>query len=100
MLGKGTHDLEGYELDDKGYFGPGEMPVFDRDFFAMPRGTPSEWAFNNLKQKAAADGVLSDELLAAFKEELVEAMRRENDDDEQSYVPLGLTPEGVNEFGR
>ena len=100
VLGKGTHDLEGYELDDKGYFGPGEMPVFDRDFFAMPRGTPSEWAFNNLKQKAAAAGGLSDELLAAFKEELVEAMRRENDDDEQSYVPLGLTPSGVNEFGR
>ena len=31
VLGKGTHDLEGYTLEDKGYFGPGEMPVFDRD---------------------------------------------------------------------
>ena len=26
VLGKGTHDLEGFTLEDKGYFGPGEMP--------------------------------------------------------------------------
>ena len=39
VLGKGTHDLEGYTLEGKGYFGPGELPVFDRDFFSsMPTG--------------------------------------------------------------
>ena len=86
VLGKGTHDLEGYTLEDKGYFGPGEMPVFDRDFFEMPHGDASEWAFDTFKQKAvAAGGVVSDELLAEFKEDMVEAIRGENDDVEQSY---------------
>ena len=81
VLGKGTHDLEGYNLEDKGYFGPGEMPVFDRGFFEMPHGNASEWAFDNFKQKAvAAGGVVSDELLAEFKQELSEAIRGENDD--------------------
>ena len=86
VLGKGTHDLEGYKLEGKGYFGPGEMPVFDRGFFDMPHGDASEWAFDTFKQKAvAAGGVVSDELMAEFKEDMVEAIRGENDDIEQSY---------------
>ena len=82
VLGKGTHDLEGYTLEEKGYFGPGELPVFDRDFFSsMPHGDSSEWAFDSFKEKAvAAGGVVSDELLAEFKEELSEAIRRSHDD--------------------
>ena len=81
VLGKGTHDLEGYILEDKGYFGPGEMPVFDRGFFEMPRGYPSEWAFESFKQKAmAAGGVVSDELLAEFKKDLAQAIQREGEE--------------------
>ena len=81
VLGKGTHDLEGYTLEDKGYFGPGEMPVFDRGFFDMPRGTASEWAFDSFKQKAvAAGGVVTAELMAEFKQDMFEAIRGENDD--------------------
>ena len=81
VLGKGTHDLEGYSLEGKGYFGPGEMPVFDRGFFEMPHGDASEWAFDTFKQKAvAAGGVVSDELLAEFKQDMFEAIRGENDD--------------------
>ena len=81
VLGKGTHDLEGYKLEGKGYFGPGEMPVFDRDFFDMPHGDASEWAFDTFKQKAvAAGGVVSDELLAEFKEDMVKAIRGESND--------------------
>ena len=92
VLGKGTHDLEGYTLEDKGYFGPGEMPGFDRGFFEMPHGDASDWAFDTFKHKAvAAGGVVSDELLAQFKEDMVEAIRRDNDDDEESYVPPRLT---------
>ena len=87
VLGKGTHDLEGYELEGKGYFGPGEMPVFSRSFFDMPRGDASEWTFIQFKEKAAAaGGVVSDELLAEFKEGLEEAFQGLNDDIEQSYV--------------
>ena len=52
-----------------------------------PTVTASEWAFDTFKQKAvAAGGVVSDELLAEFKEDMVKAIRGENDDIEQSYV--------------
>ena len=82
VLGKGTHDLEGFTLEGKGYFGPGEMPVFDREFFtSMPKGDNSQWAFETFKQKAvAAAGVVSDESLAEFKQDMIEAIRGENDD--------------------
>jgi NAD-dependent dihydropyrimidine dehydrogenase PreA subunit len=33
VLGKGTDNLEGYTLHDKGYFGTGQLPVFGRGFF-------------------------------------------------------------------
>ena len=77
-----THDLEGYTLEGKGYFGPGELPVFDREFFtSMPNGESSQWAFETFKQKAvAAGGVVSDELLAEFKQDMIEAIRGENED--------------------
>ena len=49
VLGKGTHDLEGYTLHDEstgkyatGYFGPGELPTFNAEFFKIPQGTPRE----------------------------------------------------------
>ena len=81
VLGKGTHDLEGYQLEGKGYFGPGEMPVFDRGFFDTPHGDPTEWAFDTFKEKAvAAGGVVSDELLQEFKEEITAGIRRLNED--------------------
>ena len=76
VLGKGTHDLEGYELEGKGYFGPGELPVFDRNFFDMPRGSSDQWAFDTFKEKArAAGGVVSDEMLSDLKEQLSDALR-------------------------
>ena len=57
------------------------MPVFDRGFFEMPHGDASEWAFDTFKQRAVAAGdVVSDELLAAFKQDMFEAIRGENDD--------------------
>ena len=81
VLGKGTHDLEGYTLGDKGYFGPGELPVFERGFFDMPHGDASEWAFDTFKQKAvAAGGVVSDEMLAELKEEVADALGSQTSD--------------------
>ena len=81
VLGKGTHDLEGYTLEGKGYFGPGEMPVFDRGFFEMPHGDAEEWTFDSFKQKAiAAGGMVSDELIAEFKREMTRALRLESAD--------------------
>jgi Pyruvate/2-oxoacid:ferredoxin oxidoreductase delta subunit len=72
VLGKGTHDLEGYTLEGKGYFGPGELPVFESNFFsAMPHGTEFESTFEQFKAKAqAAGGEITDELLQDFKRQM------------------------------
>ena len=81
MLGKGTHDLEGYSLDGKGYFGPGELPAFDRDFFNMPHGDEFEWAFEEFKSKARSDGgVVTDELISEFKDQMNRSLSRETSD--------------------
>ena len=70
VLGKGTHDLEGYTLEGKGYFGPGEMPVFDRDFFDMPTGTIEEYAVARLKSQAQAAGHITQDMLEELKADL------------------------------
>ena len=80
VLGKGTHDLEGYTLEGKGYFGPGEMPVFDRDFFNMPTGTIEDHAFEDFKSKArASGGDITDEMLDELKGEMAKALGQEYD---------------------
>ena len=80
VLGKGTHDLEGFELEGKGYFGPGELPVFDRGFFDMPRGDTEEWAFENFKEKArAAGGVITDDLLQEFRDQVALGLSQSRD---------------------
>ena len=92
VLGKGTHDLEGYELEGKGYFGPGALPVFEREFFsAMPHGDTESWAFDNFKQKAvAAGGVISDELMEQFREEVARGLSQSRDNitmmEEEDYI--------------
>ena len=80
VLGKGTHDLEGYTLEGKGYFGPGEMPVFDRDFFDMPTGTIEDHAFEEFKSKArSTGGEVTEEMLEVLKSEMVKALGQEYD---------------------
>ena len=80
VLGKGTHDLEGYTLEGKGYFGPGEMPVFDGSFFDMPHGNSDEWAFDQFKHKAlAAGGMVTDEMIEEFKRQVEVALVQEKD---------------------
>lgn len=83
VLGKGTHELEGYTLEDRGYFGPGELPAFDAEFFHMPMGTIEEHTLEQFSRKLKeTDGIDSPEgeaLFEEFKTTLVAA--------------LGLTPE-------
>ncbi len=76
VLGKGTHDLEGFTLEGKGYFGPGELPVFESNFFSsMPHGDMGEHTFEQFKSKAqAAGGEISDELLQDFKRQMNAAL--------------------------
>jgi ferredoxin len=70
ILGKGTHQLEGYTLEDKGYFGPGELPTFDPEIFDMPHGKVEDVLFEDLKLKLLSnqisEGPESDQLLREF----------------------------------
>ena len=51
VLGKRTENLEGYALSDKGYFGPGQLPSFKREFFDMPHGRAEDWVFVEFRDK-------------------------------------------------
>jgi Pyruvate/2-oxoacid:ferredoxin oxidoreductase delta subunit len=82
VLGKGTHDLEGYTLEGKGYFGPGELPVFESGFFnTMPHGTEFEDTFEKFKNQAkAAGGEISGDLLEEFRQEMQQHLGHETTD--------------------
>ena len=80
VLGKGTHDLEGYALEDKGYFGPGELPVFDAHFFDMPHGRAENWAFEELKVKIKqTNGPEREEAFQKFRTNLDTALGLSDD---------------------
>ena len=66
VLGKGTDNLEGYALRDKGYFGPGELPHFDTKFFQFPHGTKENWLFEKFKERLKKDGIPPSEELIEF----------------------------------
>ena len=69
VLGKGTHDLEGYTFHDKDYLGPGELPTFDHEFFNIPRGTLEEHLLDQLKSNfKEVDNIDSPEGETLFKE--------------------------------
>ena len=76
VLGKGTDNLEGFTLRDKGYFGPGELPHFDRSFFEIPQGTREDWLFVQFKEKLAKDVTPSSEDLTEFATTLKKLLDR------------------------
>ena len=51
VLGKGTDNLEGYDMEGLGYFGPGQLPTFDSEFFHIPEGYGDQHALQELKAK-------------------------------------------------
>ncbi|MCI0797085.1 MAG: hypothetical protein J4N99_09735 [Chloroflexi bacterium] len=69
ILGKNTDNLEGFEFDDGTYFGPGQLPQFDRQFFDIPHGTKSDWLFEQFKDKLN-DNMPSTEEIMDFAVEL------------------------------
>lgn len=70
VLGKGTHLLEGYTFPDKGYFGPGQLPQFDRQFFEIPHGRNEEWLFQQFKEKLLTHGAPTEQEAVAFAKAL------------------------------
>ena len=70
ILGKGTPNLEGYELRGKGYFGPGELPSFKGKEFEIPHGTKEEWLFKEFKRKVEENGRTPDAEAVQFANEL------------------------------
>jgi hypothetical protein len=82
ILGKGTHALEGYTLHPEstgqyaqGYFGPGELPIFNAEFFEIPRGTREQAALDGLIKVLATEDPTtetsaSDAVLQAFGKRL------------------------------
>ena len=90
VLGKGTHDLEGFELEGKGYFGPGELPAFDRGFFDMPRGTIEDFAFENFKEQAkSSGGEVTEEMIDQLKAEMSKA-------GSQQYDAIAMLDEAID----
>ena len=84
VLGKGTHELEGYSIEEKGYFGPGELPHFNHDFFEIPHGRSEDVLFEEFKAKLnnneIPDGPAGDEALREFKKEVEEIVAKPVDD--------------------
>ena len=78
VLGKGTHLLEGYTFMEKGYFGPGELPMFDRNFFEIPHGRNEEWLFQQFKEKLVKEGIPSQEELVGFARDVKKIIDKGN----------------------
>jgi ferredoxin len=74
VLGKGTENLEGFTLREKGHFGPGKLPHFDRGFFEFPHGRKDDWLFEQFKQKLASNGVPGEPELVAFATDVKKAL--------------------------
>ncbi len=74
VLGKGTENLEGYSIADKGHFGPGRLPQFSRDFFDIPRGREEDWLYDQFKQKLGETGVPSESELSDFAGEVKDVL--------------------------
>ena len=83
VLGKGTHSLEGFEMHGMGYFGPGELPSFDTDFFHVPEGYGDLYLLKDLKSKIEAgevpEGPEGDKVFAEFREQLSEFVKGPQD---------------------
>ena len=89
VLGKGTHLLEGYSIREMGYFGPGELPRFNNEFFQIPHGKNEDLLFEELKDKIK-EGELSDDsqgtmALREFKQKVAAYVSQPPDDMGRSW---------------
>ena len=80
VLGKGTYNLEGYELPyDGGFFAPGELPKFPQGFFDVPEGYADQYLFEELKKKIqkgeVPEGEEGEKFWDEFRTSLQEAIK-------------------------
>ena len=89
VLGKGTHLLEGYSIRDMGYFGPGELPRFNNEFFQIPHGKNEDLLFEDLKDRIREGGLADDSsgamVLREFKQKVAEYISQPPDDMGRSW---------------
>ena len=91
VLGKGTHELEGFNIEGKGYFGPGELPHFDHDFFEIPHGRSEDVLFEEFKEKLnkreIPDGPAGDQALRDFKQKVETILAQPDSDSMFAVMP-------------
>ena len=87
VLGKATHGLEGYTLHPEltglythGYFGPGELPTFNAQFFDIPKGSRENSALDELIkemsiQDTSKERPENDKVLFEFRDRLREIIK-------------------------
>ncbi len=76
VLGKGTDNLEGYALRDRGYFESGRLPVFSREFFEIPNSRPEQLVFEQFKERLKDEGIPSPEELTDFAAKVKDGLDR------------------------
>ncbi len=79
VLGKGTHSLEGFEMHGLGYFGPGDLPSFDTDFFHVPEGYADQYLLEELKDKITSGESRPEDAFNEFKVKLEEYVKGPQD---------------------
>ena len=89
VLGKGTHLLEGYSIREMGYFGPGDLPRFNNEFFQIPHGKNEDLLFEDLKDRIR-EGDLPDDssgtlALREFKQRVAAYISQPPDDMGRSW---------------
>ena len=91
VLGKGTHELEGFSIEGKGYYGPGELPHFDHDFFEIPHGRSEDVLFEEFKKKLnkheIPDGPAGDQELRDFKQKVETILAQPDSDSMFAVMP-------------
>ena len=79
VLGKGSHLLEGYTVTGMGYFGPGELPRFDNEFFNIPHGMLEDILFEEFKKKLESgeipEGAEGDAAMRDFRGRVTEFLK-------------------------
>ena len=87
VLGKGSDNLEGYELPDKGYFEAGKLPRFDTEFFNMPTGRAENHLMDDLQDKlqSASSSEGEDGAWREYREKIEDTLNRQT-----AVVDMGM----------